>query len=341
MKASDFAELLGLPDLDQSLTQVASHLDTALSGTDALVEPGLRVVHGGGKRLRPLLTIASAVACDPATKLDPLDARVVRGAVAVELVHVGSLVHDDIMDLADSRRGVPTVNAVEGPNRAILVGDFLLARAGVEAALVSSEVALSLATTLSDLCDGQSLETVHEFDTNRSIEDALTSIDGKTAALLRASCDIGALCVEAQQYAEALGDYGRQFGLAFQLVDDLLDLVSSEELMGKPVNNDVRVGVYTVPTLIALDLASDREAFEAALREARSSDEAAADLGRTIIDSGAVQETIKRVHIYNGLARSALDALPESPTKSGLQELPNRYLADILQERSIVSIPGI
>ena len=127
MKASDFAELLGIDHLDSSLDEVATALVGSLSGTGELVEPARRMLEAGGKRLRPLLTIASAVASEPSVGLTPLDARVRRGAASVELVHVGSLVHDDIMDEALSRRGVPTVNAVEGSNQALLVGEEFLA----------------------------------------------------------------------------------------------------------------------------------------------------------------------------------------------------------------------
>src|SRR5262249_15740654 len=113
MRAGDFASLLAIADLDSALDEVADGLDDALRGTGELVLPARRRLNAGGKRLRPLLTIAAAVACDPSIATKPLDPRVKRGAAAVELVHVGSLVHDDIMDVAMARRGVPTVNAVE------------------------------------------------------------------------------------------------------------------------------------------------------------------------------------------------------------------------------------
>lgn len=335
MKAADFSELLGIEHLDHSLDEVAGALDASLSGTIELVEPARRMLQAGGKRLRPLLTIAAAVASVPDVEVKPLDSRVRRGAASVELVHVGSLVHDDIMDEALYRRGVPTVNSVEGSNQALLVGDFLLARAGVEAAFVSADVALSLAVTISDLCDGQSLEGLHQGRTDRSVDDAIESIKGKTGALMRAACDIGALCVRRLDLASAFGSFGMNFGISFQLVDDLLDLLSTEELMGKPVNNDVRAGVFTVPMLLAVQEASgsDRDRLTGLMLDASSNAGAAAEFREHVLAGTAVAATLELIDRYNELARRALDAVSPSRTRDGLIEIPQRYLDGILVEK--------
>jgi len=335
MKAADFSELLGIEHLDHSLDEVAGALDASLSGTIELVEPARRMLQAGGKRLRPLLTIASAVASVPDVEVKPRDSRVRRGAASVELVHVGSLVHDDIMDEALYRRGVPTVNSVEGSNQALLVGDFLLARAGVEAAFVSADVALSLAVTISDLCDGQSLEGLHQGRTDRSVDDAIESIKGKTGALMRAACDIGALCVGRLDLAEAFGSFGMNFGISFQLVDDLLDLLSTEELMGKPVNNDVRAGVFTVPMLVAVQEATGahREHLRDLMLAASASPEAATEFREHVLQSSAVATTMALIDRYNELARKALAVVVPSKTRDGLLEVPQRYLDGILAEK--------
>jgi geranylgeranyl pyrophosphate synthase len=334
VKATDFAALLGIERLDDALDEVAAALETALLGTGELVDPARRMLNAGGKRLRPLLTIAAAVTCEPSVKVHPLDARVRRGAAAVELVHVGSLVHDDIMDKAAARRGVPTVNAVEGPDQALLVGDFLLARAGVEAAYVSKEVALSLAETISDLCDGQSLEGLYQRRAERSVEDAVESIRGKTGALMRASCDIGALCVGRTDLAPALSDFGMSFGISFQLVDDLLDLLSTEELMGKPVNNDVKSGVYTVPMLLAAQGSPDPDRAVSLMVSAALGEVGAAEECRNLVLAGtAVEQTMAMVREHNGRAMEALALVPAGPTKDGLAQIPQRYLDGILAEK--------
>lgn len=335
MRARDFADLLGIERLDDALDEVAAAMSDALIGSAELVVPATRVVvDGGGKRLRPLLTIASALAADPATVVNPLDRGVKAGAAAVELVHVGSLVHDDIIDDAATRRGVVTVNAQEGVSQAVLVGDFLLARAGVEAATVSADVAMSLATTISDLCDGQSLEGAHEFSIDRSIDDAFRSIAGKTGALMRASCDIGALAVGQNEHAVRLGEFGMNFGIAFQLADDLLDLLSTEELMGKPVNNDVRSGVYTAPALFALALSSDRQRTADLMTRASADDSAAEQFRDELLGSGAVEQTLSEVAKFNDAATQSLDTLPDSPAATGLRALPQTYLDSILAEKA-------
>ena len=334
MRASDFADLLDLPALETALDDVASAMTEALAGSEELVVPAARMLNGGGKRLRPLLTIASALAADPSTSVDPLDPNVRSGAASVELVHVGSLVHDDIIDDADSRRGVTTVNAQEGASQAVLVGDFLLARAGVEAAKVSKEVAMSLAITISDLCDGQSLEGVKEHDLDRSVDDAIRSIAGKTGALMRASCDIAAYAVGANRLAQPLAQFGMNFGIAFQLVDDLLDLLSSDELMGKPVNNDVKCGVYSVPALLALELTDNPGELRDLMKAARDHDDAAAGFREVVLSSGAIDRTVAMVHDYNLRAAEDLAPLPDSPTRDGLAPLPERYLTSILAEKT-------
>ncbi len=335
MKASDFYSLLGIEDLDTCLTEVDETLHLSMLGTGELVEPSKRMLQAGGKRLRPLLTISSAVACDPSVSLRPLDLRVRRGAAAVELVHVGSLVHDDIMDEALSRRGVPTVNSVEGANQALLVGDFMLARAGVEAAHVSADVAMSLAVTISDLCDGQSLEGNYQGQPNRTVDDAIESIRGKTGALMRAACDIGALAVGSTDQAKAFGAYGMNFGVAFQLIDDLLDLLSTEELMGKPVNNDVRAGVFTVPALFTVQQLSGpaRDRLVRLMLAAADDPAAASEFHAAVLAGGGVEATMELVRHYNELARSGLSSVPSSRTRDGLAELPDRYLESILVEK--------
>jgi len=332
MRTDDLAALLGLGDLADNLVEVERGLGQALrSDNTYLFEPGLRVVEGGGKRLRPVLAIASAAAVAGEASWGQ---SVRSGAVSVELVHVGSLVHDDIIDEADERRGVPTVNCIEGPSHAILVGDYLLARAGVEAARVSKEVAEVLAETIADLCDGQSRETVDLFNVDRQVDAVLKSVKGKTAALMRASCRIGALCTGyTGEQVEALSRFGEAFGMAFQIVDDVLDIVSTTVAMGKPVGNDLKEGVYTLPVLYAL-----RDDHEGQLRSG---------LGRFINDpasvrellelvkaNGAVEQALDVARGFNRTAAAALAPLDGGRVVAGLAKLPDAYLEWALSERT-------
>lgn len=331
MNTTDLGTLLHLPDLDADLARVEHGLEAALTdGPDNpyLVSPGLRVVRGGGKRLRPVLTIAAAACYE-----HPLDDDVLAGAVACELVHAGSLVHDDIMDDAHERRGTPTVNSVEGDNHAILVGDYLLARAGELAAGVSKEVAGTLASTIAALCDGQSREVADLFDADRTVESFLTSISGKTAALMRSSARIGALCARLPDEAvAALSDFGQAFGMAFQIIDDVLDIVSSTELMGKPVGNDIREGVYTLPVLLALQQ-DGGERLRALLAARPAEPDAVAEVQRWVRSDGAIDATLDEARRYNEEAAKALAGLPQGPVVEGLAGLPDAYLQWVLDTK--------
>lgn len=331
MKLDDLARLLALPDLEPWLDAVEGALEHAV-GTDngLLVEPGLRVVRGGGKRLRPVLARAAAELGDH----ERWAGDVVRGAVAVELVHVGSLVHDDIMDHATQRRGVPTVNAAEGVNRAVLVGDFLLARSGVEAAQISKEVAQVLAQTISDLCDGQSRELADIGNVARTADDALRATKGKTAALLRSSCHIGALSARAPEDAAlALAEFGEAFGMAFQIVDDVLDLVSTPDLMGKPVGNDLREGVYTLPVIFALSGPRGEE-LRAQLKRAGDDADHLAAVIASLRSDGVVDEALDVARRYNDAATAALAGLSGGPALDGLRRLPGEYLDWAVAEKT-------
>jgi heptaprenyl diphosphate synthase len=216
---------------DAYLSQVAGHL-----------------IPAGGKRLRPALAL-----CAGQLSGGPASDDVVMGACAVELVHLGSLYHDDVMDEARTRRNVESVNARWGNLVAILAGDFLLARASEIAASLGTEVAGLLATTIGRLCEGQVQELSQAFDVDRTEEAYLSSIAGKTAALLATACRIGGITAGLSRPAiEALTAYGQRLGMVFQIIDDILDVVATDEQLGKPAGNDLVEGVYTLPVIKAL-----------------------------------------------------------------------------------------
>ena len=337
MNPVELAALLGLPELPRGLEAVEAELDRAVVVTRSEIEqPARRVVLGGGKRLRPALSLGCATAATGGPVVDP---SVVVGATAVELVQAGSLVHDDIMDDAGERRGVPTINAVEGASQALLVGDFLLARAGQLAAGVNQSVAAFLATAIADLCVGQSAEVATLFDPDRTVEAYEESIRGKTAALFRAACEIGAAAAEAPiEAVEALAAYGTAFGMAFQIVDDVLDLVSTAEALGKPVGNDIREGVYSLPVLIALT-GAEGPALRALLGHPPDEDEVAEALALVRSSSG-VAEALERARRFNDAAAVALAALPAGAARRGLAELPGAYLDWALEQKAPELVPS-
>jgi heptaprenyl diphosphate synthase/octaprenyl-diphosphate synthase len=325
MTPEDLARLCGLPNLPDGLAAVEKQLDQAVTVDRAEIErPARRVVLSGGKRLRPALALASGAVFGPNGDA-VTDAKVVEGATAVELVQAGSLIHDDIMDEAGERRGVPTINSLEGPNQAILVGDFLLARAGQLAAGVSREAAGALANAIADLCIGQSAESAALFDTHRSVGAYETSINGKTAALFRAACEIGSAAAGATPEAvAAVADYGTAFGMAFQIIDDVLDLTSTSAALGKPAGNDIREGVYTLPVLVALR-AADGEVLRARLGHVPTDGELEHAL-ELVRSSGGIAAAVERARTFNERAAASLEALPAGPVREGLVALPSAYL---------------
>lgn len=224
----------------------------AISGDEYLTEISSHLIKAGGKRLRPLFAVASAACALPDGEAVPLD--VIRGGVAVELVHIGSLYHDDVMDEAEMRRQVVSVNARWGNLRAILSGDFLLAKASEIAASLGVEVAGLLAATIAELCRGQVGELQTMYDTGRTEEQYYPSIAGKTASLYAAACRIGGIVSgQSSEAIDHLTEFGRLYGMAFQVIDDVLDVVATDEQLGKPAGNDMIEGVYSLPVIYTLE----------------------------------------------------------------------------------------
>ncbi len=237
-----------MADLDRVEAQLHASVET---DNQLLQDIASHLIAAGGKRVRPGFCITAAAAESP--DFAPAEHDVILGAVAVELVHQGSLYHDDVMDSATTRRTVESVNAKWGNLKAILAGDFLLGRASEISASLSTEVAGLLARTISQLCDGQVRELEFVYDVERNVESYLRSIDGKTASLLSAACRVGAVVGGLdRRVVDDLTTFGRSYGLAFQIVDDILDLTASEEQLGKPAGNDLLEGVYTLPVILAL-----------------------------------------------------------------------------------------
>jgi len=279
------------------------------------------VLAGGGKRLRPALTLAVA---DIGKVFDP---RVVAAAAAVELVQVGSLVHDDIFDDAETRRGTPTINAVEGQNQALLAGTYLMARAAAEAATVGQQVASDVARTVELLCVGQTTETQHLFDIGQKIDRYLFTIEAKTAALFACSCRVGALSAELpDEHVNRFGEFGRNFGMAFQLIDDVLDLIADPDRLGKPVGADMRSGVLTMPALLELAQPNGGDLRALLLRRQAADLEQAS---RMIVNSGRINEVIDIARQY---ATEASAVIADIPGASNLSRFPPSYLDWALEE---------
>jgi heptaprenyl diphosphate synthase len=297
---------------DAYLTEIASHLITA-----------------GGKRLRPVMTIvASQIGTNP--QAGPATHEAVQGGIACELVHLGSLYHDDVMDEAETRRGVETVNAKWGNLQAILAGDFLLARASEIAASLGTEVAGLLARTIGQLCEGQIEELRHTYDIKRPVDSYLLSIEGKTASLYSTAARIGGLVAQFERpIVDALTAYGTAYGMVFQIVDDILDITSTDSELGKPAGHDMVEGVYTLPVLETL--ASDTAAagqLRAMLGQPLDTKQQKTALD--IVRSGnGMHAAIAMANNYVAKAEAACDAMPQNDATQALRDAAAALLNSI------------
>ena len=272
-------------------------------------EVASHLINAGGKRIRPGLVVACASIGVKAESVsgedDTLGGDAILAGVAVELVHIGSLHHDDVMDGAATRRNAASVNAKWDTLTAVLSGDFLLARASVLAARIGSEASELLATTIGELCEGQIREHQDAHRCDRTIQSYELSIRGKTASLLSASCRLGGLTGGlAEEETEAVTEFGRSYGMAFQIFDDINDLTSDHSVLGKPSGQDVMEGNYTLPVLLTLKTPAGEE-----LQELLSGGLEEQNLQRVleIVRSGS--GTQEAMNIARNWAHKAIDAL--------------------------------
>jgi octaprenyl-diphosphate synthase len=274
------------------------------------------IVAGGGKRLRPMLTLGCARLCGYEGE------RHIGLAAAVEFIHTATLLHDDVVDDSDLRRGRDTANAVWGNKPAVLVGDFLFSRAfELMVADGSLKVLEILSRASRIIAEGEVLQLVTANDTASGEAAYLAVIEAKTAELFAAACRIGAVVAgrgEAEE--EALDDFGRNLGIAFQLVDDMLDFSARETELGKSVGDDFRDGKITLPILLAWARGGEEERLFWR-RTLEDMEQRPGDLERAIRlveRHGGLAETLSRARRYAGRAVAALSRFPDGPARSAL-----------------------
>jgi heptaprenyl diphosphate synthase len=320
--------LLDLPGLPVLRQRIEERLLAAVETSDPrLTEMTSHLVRAGGKRLRPILAALSSVTTGTARgAAETVGDDAVTGGVAVELVHVGSLHHDDVLDEASTRHNVESVNARWGNLRAILSGDFLLARASELAASLGTEVAALLAATIGRLCTGEVRELHFAYRVERSEDDYLTAIEGKTAALYSTACRIGGLVRRAPATeTEALSTFGRHYGMAFQVVDDVLDVVATGEDLGKPAGHDMVEGVYTLPVLRTL-AGPDGETLRSLL--GRPLDDGARVKALELVRQGdGVDQAMAEARSFVERAVASLDALPPTGARDALAAAARHLVA--------------
>lgn len=315
---------LSTSEVDRGRVETAMH--QAVVTSDAyLTEIASHLIVAGGKRLRPVLSsVVAQISGDVASD------DVIRGGVSCELVHLGSLYHDDVMDEADTRRGVETVNAKWGNLQAILAGDFLLSRASEIAASLGTEVAGLLARTIGWLCEGQIEELRFTYDVARTEESYFASIHGKTASLYGTAARIGGIVAGHDQATiDALTEFGNAYGMVFQIVDDILDATATDEELGKPAGHDMVEGVYTLPVLrtLALDTSDSGELM--ALLGAPL-DEQQQKRALAIVRSGdGVATAIDTAREYVDRAADACSGFADSEATAALVAAPGALLENL------------
>ncbi|GLY98241.1 polyprenyl synthetase family protein [Actinoplanes sp. NBRC 103695] len=318
------------PEVDESVSATLAAVEEALrsnvASSDPLVAEAARhLMDAGGKRFRPLILALGAQFGDPARP------EIISASLVVELTHLATLYHDDVMDEADVRRGAASANARWGNSMAILVGDYLFARAADIAASLGTEAVRLQARTFSRLVHGQIAETAGPRGSD-PIEHYLGVITEKTASLIATSARFGGLFSgAAPEHVDALAKYGETIGIAFQLSDDLLDIASESVQSGKTPGTDLREGVPTLPVLYAL-AGDDTDASAVRLREILAigpvtDDALHAEALGLLRESAAMKRARETVRSYAETARAQLTPLPDGSPKIAMQALCD-FIAD-------------
>jgi len=294
---------------DLSLVEAALN---SIRNTDfpALAEMLGHVLDTGGKRMRPALALLAGHYRDyNLEQLVPL-------AASVELLHTATLVHDDVIDMAATRRGRPTANSVYDNAASVMLGDFMFAHAADLVAQTGNVRVIRLfARTLMRMATGELDQDVSAFDWSRGVRDYLRRIGGKTASLVATACEGGAIISGApEEWIQALRDYGQNLGMAFQIKDDMLDFTGDEERLGKPVGSDLMQGTLTLPSLLLMET-SPRDNPIKTFFQARRGSKLKLELAvRAVLESGSIARSREVAERYAAQARATLDGLPANET---------------------------
>ena len=328
------------PTIAEVFTRLSGHLelvertmrDQLVGESDLMISIGDHVLSSGGKRLRPALVLLTAELCGYTGP------RRVQIAAAIELLHTATLLHDDVVDFSDLRRGRPSANAIWGNQRAVLGGDFLYARASnIVIDDGSMEIVECFAETIRLMAEGELLQLEFSFDAAATEALYYKVIDRKSAQLLRSACEVGGILGGATKgERRKIAEFGHELGLAFQLRDDALDYEASAQEMGKPGHTDLREGKVTLPLLLTLKrcTGNERELISSVLKRAHqaeggptATDSASSDpLTETDIDTvvelvesyRGAPDTVRRAKEHVARARASIAVFPDVPVKQSL-----------------------
>ena len=327
MQSPSLRDLVPIDAVWDRMSRVESRLiEVTTSQNDFLTQIAQHLVKAGGKRYRPLLA-------QVAGELGPRcrDGGPIEAGVAVELVHIGSLYHDDVIDEAETRRGSASVNANWDNTAAILGGDYLLAKASEVAAPLGEEAVTLIARTYAALCEGQVLELQLEGNITHGPNEYFAVIGGKTASLIRTSARLGALTAGAtRDEIEAISEWAWEVGIVFQMADDVLDLVASEDFIGKPAGSDIKEGTYTLPVLYAA-AGPDGDEIRTLLADGAPTDPSVIDrIIELTVAGGYTDRVVAEAAERLKVAEKAASRLPDSELRPILRSLET-YLTDRVQ----------
>ena len=306
--------------LDDDLQRIEEEINKNLQSSVPLIALVTRyIMRSGGKRLRPLLTVLAA-------RLLNYQGNDHYGlSIVFEYLHAATLLHDDVVDNAELRRGRPSANTLWGNAAVVLVGDFLLATSFFLSVLSGNlKILRILSETTTSMAEGEVLQLINSDNLEISEEEYIEVIKRKTAILISAACQIGAILGQAdEEQEEAMRRFGLNLGIAFQLRDDFLDYTGSEEEFGKPVGKDLQEGKITLPLIHALQSSNDgdRQRLVELIISDRNYEQIFAKVKKIIQDHQGLDYTEKLANHHITEAKSALSIFPESPTRQSLLEI--------------------
>ena len=316
-----------LRDLDNDLKKVDSVLQKVIAERAGALRPAAEpLFRSGGKRLRPAMALLTA------KLFGPIPDSVVRIGAAVEMIHGASLIHDDVIDGTTVRRSAPTLNAVRGNHFSVLLGDFLLCQALLAIAdLGRVDLLQVISQAVADMTQGQILEAQLQGDVEANEETYLQVVEGKTAALMAAGCELSALCCGATpNQVKATRELGRNIGLAFQIVDDILDIWGDPDELGKPVGSDLQEKKYTLPFILSYHSSceDERREVKGLLSNGNYPGEHIPRLVEWMERHRSRSIAADKALGYTNAARAALAVLPDTPVRRDISEL-----LDMMMER--------
>ena len=287
------------------------------SPEELITDMSQHLVEAGGKRLRPALYFMCAQngACDT-ERLMPM-------AIAIELIHMATLVHDDVIDNSAIRRGRPTANSCWGNHSSVLIGDYLFAKAfSLVANKANNQMLKVLTDVICSMCEGEINQNRSTFNADQGENDYLGRIAQKTADFLAASCELGGLMAGCSSSdVAAFREYGYSLGMAFQITDDILDITSSSEELGKPVGNDLRQGIVTLPVIYALEHSPEREELRGIVQTKNMSEDKIKRGLEIIHATDAINYCYNRVDEYLTKARSIIPSSVSVEDKQAFMEV--------------------